>query len=102
MIVIETLQDRQDMLADFETLAVFDPSGSAVTVTGIFDESFLATDIQTGVQYSGDQPVFFALTPTVSGFAQSTQVRIGVKLFTVADVQGTGDGSYSNVILHRS
>lgn len=99
---VESVQDQIDMLSDFGVEATLDPLGTPVTVTGIYDDSFLEVDIATGVQYSADQPTFFARYECVSGVAQSSAIQIDGEDFTVADINKQGDGTFALVRLHRS
>lgn len=99
---VESVQDQINMLSDFGVEATVDPYGSAVTVTGIYDDAFLEVDIATGVQYSADQPTFFTRYTSVSGVAQSTAVQIEGDNYTVADINKQGDGTFALVRLHRA
>ena len=85
---VETAADRTAMLADYGTTVT---KADATTFTGIFDNDFLAVDLDES-EVESTEPTLLARTADVSGLAHGDTLTISAVSYTVRGIQPDGTG----------
>ena len=85
---VETAADRSAMLADYGTTVT---KTDASTFTGIFDNDFLAVDLDES-EVESTEPTLLARTVDVSGLAHGDSLTISAVSYTVRGIQPDGTG----------
>ena len=85
---VETAADRTAMLADYGSTVT---KADASTFTGIFDNDFLAVDLDES-EVESTEPTLLARTADVSGLAHGDSLTIGAVSYTVRGIQPDGTG----------
>ena len=85
---VETAADRSAILADYGTTVT---KADASTFTGIFDNDFLAVDLDES-EVESTEPTLLARTADVSGLAHGDSLTISAVSYTVRGIQPDGTG----------
>ena len=85
---VETAADRTALLADYGTTVT---KADASTFTGIFDNDFLAVDVDES-EVESSEPTLLARTADVSGLAHGDSLTISAVSYTVRGIQPDGTG----------
>ena len=85
---VETAADRTAMLADYGTTVT---KADATTFTGIFDNDFLAVDVDES-EVESSEPTLLARTADVSSLAHGDTLTISAESYTVRGIQPDGTG----------
>lgn len=85
---VETAADRSAMLADYGTTVT---KTDASTFTAIFDNDFLAVDLDES-EVESTEPTLLARTADVSGLAHGDSLTISSTSYTVRGIQPDGTG----------
>jgi len=85
---VETAADRSAMLADYGTTVT---KTDASTFTAIFDNDFLAVDLDES-EVESTEPTLLARTADVSGLAHGDSLTISAVSYTVRGIQPDGTG----------
>jgi hypothetical protein len=85
---VETAADRSAMLADYGTTVT---KANASTFTAIFDNDFLAVDLDES-EVESTEPTLLARTADVSGLAHGDSLTISAVSYTVRGIQPDGTG----------
>jgi hypothetical protein len=85
---VETAADRTALLADYGTTVT---KADASTFTGIFDNDFLAVDLDES-EVESTEPTLLARTADVSGLAHGDSLTISAVSYTVRGIQPDGTG----------
>jgi len=85
---VETAADRTAMLADYGTTVT---KADASTFTGIFDNDFLAVDLDES-EVESSEPTLLARTADVSILAHGDTLTISAVSYTVRGIQPDGTG----------
>ncbi len=85
---VETAADRTALLADYGTTVT---KADATTFTGIFDNDFLAVDLDES-EVESTEPTLLARTADVSGLAHGDSLTISAVSYTVRGIQPDGTG----------
>lgn len=85
---VETAADRTALLADYGTIVT---KADASTFTGIFDNDFLAVDLDES-EVESTEPTLLARTADVSGLAHGDSLTISAVSYTVRGIQPDGTG----------
>ena len=85
---VETAADRTALLADYGTTVT---KTDASTFTAIFDNDFLAVDLDES-EVESTEPTLLARTADVSGLAHGDSLTISSTSYTVRGIQPDGTG----------
>ena len=85
---VETAADRSALLNDYGTTVT---KADASTFTGIFDNDFLAVDLDES-EVESTEPTLLARTADVSGLAHGDSLTISAVSYTVRGIQPDGTG----------
>ena len=85
---VETAADRTALLADYGITVT---KADASTFTGIFDNDFLAVDLDES-EVESTEPTLLARTADVSGLAHGDSLTISAVSYTVRGIQPDGTG----------
>jgi len=85
---VETAADRTAMLADYGSTVT---KADASTFTGIFDNDFLAVDLDES-EVESTEPTLLARTADVSGLTHGDSLTISAVSYTVRGIQPDGTG----------
>ena len=85
---VETAADRTALLADYGTTVT---KADTTTFTGIFDNDFLAVDLDES-EVESTEPTLLARTSDVSGLAHGDSLTISAVSYTVRGIQPDGTG----------
>ena len=85
---VETAADRTAMLADYGSTVT---KADASTFTGIFDNDFLAVDVDES-EVESSEPTLLARTADVSSLAHGDTLTISAVNYTVRGIQPDGTG----------
>lgn len=85
---VETAADRTALLTDYGTTVT---KADASTFTGIFDNDFLAVDLDES-EVESTEPTLLARTSDVSGLAHGDSLTISAVSYTVRGIQPDGTG----------
>jgi hypothetical protein len=85
---VETAADRTALLADYGTTVT---KADATTFTGIFDNDFLAVDLDES-EVESTEPTLLARTADVSSLAHGDTLTISAVSYTVRGIQPDGTG----------
>jgi len=85
---VETNADRTAMLADYGTTVT---KTDASTFTAIFDNDFLAVDVDES-EVESSEPTLLARTADVSSLAHGDTLTISAVIYTVRGIQPDGTG----------
>jgi len=85
---VETAADRTALLADYGTTVT---KADASTFTGIFDNDFLAVDLDES-EVESTEPTLLARTADVSSLAHGDTLTISAANYTVRGIQPDGTG----------
>jgi hypothetical protein len=85
---VETAADRTALLADYGTTVT---KADTSTFTGIFDNDFLAVDLDES-EVESTEPTLLARTADVSGLAHGDTLTISAVSYTVRGIQPDGTG----------
>ena len=85
---VETAADRTALLADYGTTVT---KTDASTFTAIFDNDFLAVDLDES-EVESTEPTLLARTADVSGLAHGDSLTISAVSYTVRGIQPDGTG----------
>ena len=85
---VETAADRTAMLADYGTTVT---KADTSTFTGIFDNDFLAVDVDES-EVESSEPTLLARTADVSNLAHGDTLTISAVSYTVRGIQPDGTG----------
>ena len=85
---VETAADRTAMLADYGTTVT---KADASTFTGIFDNDFLAVDVDES-EVESSEPTLLARTADVPSLAHGDTLTISAVSYTVRGIQPDGTG----------
>jgi hypothetical protein len=92
---VETDVERAIFLEvdDFGSSATYTPlSGSPSTISGLFDNEYLAVDAGGSVPVAMQQPMFTCLTSAVSSAQEGDTLLISTTTYKVTNVQPDGQG----------
>lgn len=92
---VETADDRAIFVSvdDFGISATYTPAGgSAVTISGIFDEDFIEVDAGGGVGVAMQQPRFLCRTADVSAARDGDTMLVQGYNYNIRIVQDDGTG----------
>jgi hypothetical protein len=85
---VETAADRSALLNDYGTTVT---KADASTFTAIFDNDFLAVDLDES-EVESTEPTLLARTADVSGLAHGDSLTISSTSYTVRGIQPDGTG----------
>ena len=85
---VETAADRNALLNDYGTTVT---KADTSTFTGIFDNDFLAVDLDES-EVESTEPTLLARTTDVSGLAHGDSLTISAVSYTVRGIQPDGTG----------
>ena len=85
---VETAADRSALLNDYGTTVT---KTDASTFTGIFDNDFLAVDLDES-EVESSEPTLLARTADVSSLAHGDTLTISAVSYTVRGIQPDGTG----------
>jgi hypothetical protein len=85
---VETAADRSTLLNDYGTTVT---KADASTFTGIFDNDFLAVDVDES-EVESSEPTLLARTADVSSLAHGDTLTISSTSYTVRGIQPDGTG----------
>jgi len=85
---VETAADRSALLNDYGTTVT---KADTSTFTGIFDNDFLAVDLDES-EVESTEPTLLARTADVSGLAHGDTLTISAVSYTVRGIQPDGTG----------
>lgn len=98
---VETADDRLAMLADFGETATYTPvGGSAVSITGIFDNAYEAVNAGGTVPVAITQPHFVCRTADVPSADDGDSIVIRSVTYIVRVVMSDGTG-ITDLMLER-
>jgi len=92
-VAVETADDRSYMLADFGLVATYTPSGGqGVSITGILDNDYEATDLGGTVSFAVQKPRFLCRTADLPVAAEGDSLVIEGVSYIIRVVMPDGTG----------
>jgi hypothetical protein len=90
---VETVLERQALLADFGEVMTFTPAGgSASQITAIFDNAYQAVDAGGTVAFAVSQPKIMCRTSDVSNATEGDTIIHNSVTYTMTIVMDDGTG----------